>query len=92
MGGLGDTLASVRERPEVEKHRTEATEATEGELVTGFELTNALFRGPHSIFLAKKGQPGEGDCGQWSLPSPLPRDKQPQHGANNSYLTLNLWR
>jgi hypothetical protein len=56
---LGDTLASVRERPEREKHRTEVTEATEEELVRGFELTNALFRRPHSIFLAKQGQPRE---------------------------------
>jgi hypothetical protein len=49
-------LASVSEQPEGKKHRTEVTEATEEELVRGFELTNALFRRPNSIFLAKQGQ------------------------------------
>ena len=53
----------MRERPEGEKHRTEVTEATEEELVRGFELTK--FRRPDSIFLAKYGQPRD-NCG-WAM-------------------------
>ena len=49
----------MRERPEGEKHRTEVTEATEEELVRGFELTK--FLRPEFNFPCKIA-PAEQDC------------------------------